>query len=337
MTAFRPARNGDLPELAALWNRGLPRYGTALELTPREFDDAICSRLFFERSALIVALESGRIAGFAHAGFGPDEPEGPGQALDRSIGCIAMVHVAPEAGDEVAVGLIEAACRTLREAGAEVLYAGGRAPVNPFYWGVYGGSEFSGILGEHHRFRMAAEALNFRPCARSILLEAGVSGSIGSAFDPRSLLLRRTHHVVQEEEALHRRWWDALALRGTESTHYRIDDGRGTPIARASTWDMVGFERVDGLPRVGLIDVDVDPAYRRRGLGRHLLRHIIRHQSERGIAAICVQTDESNEPALALYRSLGFESRGESILYRLDPAGTASAGSSRPPATPQES
>ena len=326
MTAFRPARNGDVPDLATLWNRGLPRYGTVVDLSAREFDDTVCSRLFFDRSELTVAVDGGRIVGFAHAGFGPVDPGGPDQTLDRAIGCVAMLLVAPEARGEVAVGLVEAACRTLREAGAEVLYAGGRAPVNPFYWGIYGGSEFSGILGEHRRFIEAAEASAFRPCARSILLEARTESAIGSAFDPRSMLLRRTHQVLQEQESLPRRWWDALALRGVETFDYRIEDGRGVPIARATTWDMIGFERVDGRTRVGLIDVVVDPSHRQLGLARHLLRHIIRHQAERGVAAICVQTDQSNEPALALYRSLGFEARGDAVLYRLDPAGPASPG-----------
>ncbi len=64
-----------------------------------------------------------------------------------------MLVVDPDRDDEALErGLIETAEAYLRERGASVIYAGGQAPVNPFYWGIYGGSECAGILSSHVAF-----------------------------------------------------------------------------------------------------------------------------------------------------------------------------------------
>ena len=43
------------------------------------------------------------------------------------------------------------------------------------------------------------------------------------------------------------------------------------------------------------------------------------------IAAVAVATSSANQPALALYASLGFQPIDESTLYRLAPNGNASS------------
>ena len=69
------------------------------------------------------------------------------------MGAIAMLVTEPDEEDpELDQGLLLEAERYLRGRGAQVIYAGGQSPLNPFYWGLYGGSEFAGILGTHVRF-----------------------------------------------------------------------------------------------------------------------------------------------------------------------------------------
>jgi ribosomal protein S18 acetylase RimI-like enzyme len=323
VTTFRTARNDDLPALADLWNRGTPGSGVARPLKPREFGDAVCSHAFFDLRGLIVAVEGGRPVGFAHIGSGPVEPGGPSHRPDPALGSVAMVVIDPEA-DEQALGpaLVGRASRALRERGAEVLYAGGQWPVNPFYWGIYGGSEFSGILKGHEAFRRAVIGEGFREVARSVLLELDLAGVADPPFDPRSLLLRRRFRVSVEPDASFARWWEAMALGLTFATAFRLEDAQGRVIARAMTWDMAGFERIDGRLRAGLIGVDVDLEHRRQGLGRYLIREVIRHHHSRGIHVLGVQTRAENQPALALYRGLGFRQVDEAMLYRLDPSPT---------------
>jgi ribosomal protein S18 acetylase RimI-like enzyme len=86
---------------------------------------------------------------------------------------------------------------------------------------------------------------------------------------------------------------------------------------------MLGFERVDGLARVGLLDVAVPPPFRKKGHAKLLLLELLRHLKAQHTEAVSVQTSAENIPGLALYRSLGFQSSGRSRLYRLPGANLA--------------
>ena len=97
--------------------------------------------------------------GFVHAGFGPDVPVDPARPLElnHELGTVAMLVVEPDLDDrELVLGLISEAERYLRERGAKVIYAGGLFPLNPFYWGIYGGSEGCGVLSGHQPFHRRA-------------------------------------------------------------------------------------------------------------------------------------------------------------------------------------
>ncbi len=152
MTRFRPFRNSDPPALVKLWNRTVPESGTARPLRVHELDTHAWGTVNFEAAGLIVAEKDGRIAGYVHAGFGPDLPVASTRPfqLCHELGSICLLVIEPERDDaELASGLIFAAERYLVGRGAKVIYAGGLFPLNPFYWGLYGGSEGSGVLSGH--------------------------------------------------------------------------------------------------------------------------------------------------------------------------------------------
>ena len=141
-----------------LWNRAQPDAGAVRPLNVHEFDALVMGKIGFDHKGLIVAESDGRVVGYAHAGFGPCEPQGPSQALDTQMGSVVMLLVEPGWDDpDLERGLFREAENYLKRRGATVVYAGGQYPVNPFYWGLYGGSEFAGVLGRHAAFLRAAE------------------------------------------------------------------------------------------------------------------------------------------------------------------------------------
>ena len=327
---LRPFRNGDPPALADLWNRGTPDRSAARPLAVHEFDSAIMGKLHFDAAGLIVAerLEDGRPVGFAHAGFGPADPAGLDHRLDPTLGTVAMMVVEPGLADDPELGpaLVAGAAAYLRSRGAAVIYAGGQAPLNPFYWGLYGGSEFAGILAEHAAFRRAVEAVGFRPAASTVLMELTLA-DWREARDPKLAFLRRQTRLEVIEDRLFPGWWDALALEPFRPTAFHLfSKADGSFLARATTWDMAWFGR-DGRTRSGLIAFDVEPSRRRAGYGRLLVGEILRHARSQLIEVLAVQTGATNAPALALYESAGFARVGTSTLYRLP-------GASEPPAAP---
>jgi ribosomal protein S18 acetylase RimI-like enzyme len=319
VTQLRPFRNTDPPALAKLWNQAVREPGVAVPLRVPELDTHALGTVNFEAHGLIVAEKEGRIAGFVHAGFGPRQPLELTQPFEicHELGTIAMLAVEPEPDDRGLVSeLIIAAEAYLRSRGAKVIYAGSLFPLNPFYWGLYGGSEGSGVLTGQQRFRQSLLELGYIPAATTVLLELDLA--VEEARDPRAILLRRQFQVEFLDDALPGNWWQNLALGDYQMLKARLlSKAGGTEIANLRAWDMGCFSRGDSRPRIGLIDLEVMPEHRRKGCGRFIVTEMLGRARENGIAAVAVQTSAENQPALSLYASLGFQRVNEATLYRL--------------------
>jgi N-acetylglutamate synthase len=113
---------------------------------------------------------------------------------------------------------------------------------------------------------------------------------------------------------------------------------RGTvllPIARrlllSAPWQAFGSVRADGqtiaIGRVaaagtwaGLTAIEVDPGYRRRGLGRTVTGALAAAAAGRGLTGLYLQVEQGNAVARALYHQLGFTDHHR-YHYRVAPAG----------------
>lgn len=283
-----------------------------------ELDDHAFGSVYFDREGLIVAERAGRVVGFVHAGFGPDLPveSSPPVVLDQALGTIAMLVLAPDAGPEAPRGLILQAERYLRSRGARVLYAGGQLPLNPFYWGLYGGAECAGVPAGHLGVSEALTGMGYEPVGTVVTLEFDLTDT--EPRDPRAVSIRRQTQVEIEEDAMPANWWENLALGDFHLTRLRLlARSDGTELARAGAWDMSWFGRHDGKTRVGMFGVGVCPFERRKGYGRHLVTEVLRYAREHDESLVEVQTAATNEPALGLYQSLGFRPVEQSTVYRL--------------------
>jgi len=72
-----------------------------------------------------------------------------------------------------------------------------------------------------------------------------------------------------------------------------------------------------------LLTIAVEPAQRRQGLGRGLLGAFLADCAARGAAAVFLEVDAGNAPALALYQTAGFRAAGRRRAYYHAPDGTA--------------
>jgi ribosomal protein S18 acetylase RimI-like enzyme len=110
---------------------------------------------------------------------------------------------------------------------------------------------------------------------------------------------------------LHRRgMWTLLALMRT----------MGRPPLRffvgADQGQVVGNAMLVLLPRAGYVfAVVTDSASRNRGIASHLLEGICRTTAEKGRPFVALDVEPDNEPALRVYRRLGFEEKARSDWY----------------------
>ena len=72
-------------------------------------------------------------------------------------------------------------------------------------------------------------------------------------------------------------------------------------------------------PEWELDNLAVIPAFRRRGIARHLLRELLRRAQAAGVEAVFLEVRASNQAARALYETAGFERCGRRRGYYSDP------------------
>lgn len=64
-----------------------------------------------------------------------------------------------------------------------------------------------------------------------------------------------------------------------------------------------------------ILTIATDPAERRKGIARRLLSAILEALSGGGVTAVFLEVGVTNQAALALYKSLGFEEVGRRAAY----------------------
>ncbi|MGE3914378.1 MAG: GNAT family N-acetyltransferase [Hyphomicrobiaceae bacterium] len=122
-------------------------------------------------------------------------------------------------------------------------------------------------------------------------------------------------------------WLDGFAAAnavpaGRRAVHDRMVGNVPPPAAfarleqdgRTLAWGLAVVER--GM--AGLFDIVTLPGARRQGLGRRLVEGLLAWSGEQGASQAYLQVVAANEPAIALYRRLGF-TEAYRYHYRIEP------------------
>jgi ribosomal protein S18 acetylase RimI-like enzyme len=316
---YRTFRNTDPPALARVWNQALPARGAVPLPTSSPLEQFVFSKPYFDPAGLVLAEEGDRLVGFAHAGFGPNADE---SALSTATGVICMVAVIPSHRRRgVGSELLRRGEDYLRQRGAQAITAGGVFPFNPFYFGLYGGSESAGFLESNATAGPFLARHKYRAVQTYKVLHRSLRGSVNVA-DGRFAALRRRCEFRVEARTGPGTWWREAVLGPLELHDFRLEEkATGQPLARATVWEMEGFSRAWNEPSVGLVEVEVAPGQRRQGLAKFLLAQTCRYLQDQYFTMIEVQTPESNEAAVKLYHCLGFQPVDTGHVYRRESEG----------------
>lgn len=97
---------------------------------------------------------------------------------------------------------------------------------------------------------------------------------------------------------------------GVNPTRYFAAEESGQILAYAGVWLVP--------PEGYITNIAVHPARRRQGLGSLILRKLVDECVAEGVTDVTLEVRVSNAPAIALYRSFGFEEAGVRPRYYQD-------------------
>ena len=118
-----------------------------------------------------------------------------------------------------------------------------------------------------------------------------------------------------EKQCFHAPWSEKML---------REELGGGIFLVAEQDGEVQGYVGCQTVLDEGYItNVAVSPDFRRRGAARRLIAELIARAKEKGLAFVTLEVRESNAPAIALYRALGFAPVGLRPRYYHDPEESA--------------
>jgi ribosomal protein S18 acetylase RimI-like enzyme len=312
---YRAFRNTDPPQLAEIWRSQPTGRGLMQPMSVAILEHYVFSKPTFDRRGLIVAVDDGELLGFAHAGFGPNE-DGSGLSTERGVTCLVMLR--PDAPGEVAAELLARAEAYLTERGAKTLFGGASYPLAPFYYGLYGGSEPSGVLESDPRGHEIFQAAGYRAARRSLVLNRDLAG-FRPVVDRQQMQIRRTTRLETAVDPPPESWWEGVMFVPFERTRWALVEREGGPrLASLFCCNLETMIGAWGVRAVGIVDLTVSGERRRRGLATNLLGEVFRHVHTQGYTLAEAHVTEENTAALAVFRNLGFTQVDASTVYCKD-------------------
>jgi GNAT superfamily N-acetyltransferase len=310
---YRAFENRDPPGLAEIWRTQRPIRGRIQAVSSQLIEEHVLAKPWFDRQGLIVACEGARPVGFVHAGFGADCAH---QNLDRSEGTTCLLLVAPhENRPMIAQELLAASEDYLRRGGAKQLHAGSLYPLNPYYLGMYGGSDVAGVLASNVGLVHLLTASGYQPQIRRVLAGRTLAG-FRAPVDRKQMQVRRKFKVAGPSTVVPDNWWDACVWALHEWTRFDLLLPGGTePLISATFWDVEPLGRNWGVQTVGLVKLEDTPEARQEGLTTYLLADALRQFQSAGYGQFEAQAGVGGESLRGIFAELGLREYDEGALW----------------------
>lgn len=299
---YRTFRNTDTPRLVAVWNETFTQRGAPRLVNNSLLERYVLAKPIFDPKGLAVAVLDGKVVGWAHAGMSRN----PFNA--QPVGVICLLGVRPPLRRQgIGSELLKRSEQYLRERGAQTLSAGGHWPNNPFYMGLYGGCESPGFLQSDALAEPFLAKHGYRIEQKIHVLQRKLDQPM-KMFDPRFVPMRGRYDLQFGSPRRLMSGWHELVHGWVDPLQFVLHDKQtGGWVARTLVWEMDAFSFYWQRPTVGVFDFEVNPPYRRAGVGRYFLSLIMKYIQEQFFTLVEIQLEETNVPGQDFLRSLDFE------------------------------
>lgn len=302
MVEYRTFRNTDTPRLVAVWNdtftnRGAPRLGINTML-----ERYVLAKPIFDPKGLIVAESNGVVIGWAHAAMSLNPFN------TQPVGVVCLIGVRPAFRRQgIGSELLRRAEQYLREHRAETFQGGGHWPNNPFYMGLYGGCESPGFLASDARAAPFFLKHGYRIDQKIHVLQHTLDQPM-KMFDPRFVPLKQRFELQFGSPRRLLSSWHEEVHGYVDPLQFVLNDRqKGGWVARTLVWEMEAFSLSWQRPTVGIFDFEVNPPYRKEGVGRYFLSLIMKYIQEQFFTLVELQLEETNQYGLDFLHSLEFQ------------------------------
>lgn len=313
MIEFRSFHNLDPPQLVKLWHEAELGRGAAGGFSTDAFETLNFSQPYFDRKGLIVACDGSRIVGFVHAGFGPNDDE---SALSYEAGVICALIVHPQYRRQgIGRGLLARAEDYLNSAGTKSIVAGPAPPLDPFYVGLYGGSQPAGFLDSDPCARLFLGALGYERGTEWRIYQRDMNTQQEPMNFRLATLRRKTQLAISDRPGGETWWWLTRMGRIESLLFLLVPKGNGTPIASVTVVGLDLYLQKWGERAVGLLDLQVNEDERKQGYGQAILVEVCRRLKSELVTRIEAHALKQDVASIRVLESAGFQHVDTGAVY----------------------
>ena len=313
--SYRTFRNSDPPRILRLWHQCELGRGAARPVSTEAFELINYAQPYFDPAGLIVAERDRELVGFVHAGFGFTADR---NAIDPQIGVICVVMVRPDHRRQgIGRELVRRAEEYLRSRGARTIQAGESRYVDPFYYGLYGGSRPSGFLDSDPLAAPFFTALGYVPEQTIGVYQRDLT----IKRDPTNMRLvglRRSTELEIAEMPLQPTFWWYCHMGRIDTLRFRLVDKKSrVPLAAVTVMGLDHYLTTWNERAVGLVDIFVTEGHRGQGFGQTLLVETVRRLRQELITRAEIHVPDSHEYLTKAVLGAGFSRLETGTVYRL--------------------
>ena len=316
MIEYRTFHNADPPQLVRLWHQSRLGRGAAFGFSFDALETAVLAQPYFDPAGMILAVENGVVLGFVHAGFGGDKER---TGLDRRFGVVCAVLVHPDFRRRgIGRELVARAEAYLKAAGATTIDAGPADPHDPFYVGLYGGSEPAGFLESDPDAAPFCTALGYQPVERHLIFQRDNSQQ-NFPISFRLMTIRRKTELGVTVRPRRMTWWWLTRFGRLDSIRFLlVPKSGGKAMAGITVCGLDCYLAKWNERAVGLTDLYLPQAERRKGYGQALVVEVCRKLHDEMITRIEAHAAEGDTATIGLLQSAEFEQVDVGVVYRKD-------------------
>ena len=324
MIRFRPFLNRDPPALAEIWRGHVAPRAIYQPMSAALLDLHVLAKPYFDKNDLIVAEDGGSIQGFVHVAILSSLGESHSPLTDGSSaegspadGVVCMLLVRPDLWrTELAGELLAQGERRLQALGARTIHGYGGPLLNPFYLGLYGGSESRGVLDSDAEVQRALAAAGYALTDRFVILHRDLA-SFRAPVNRSQLQARRVTTVQVDRDPAAANWRQACALSPFDRWRFDlVPRDAGSVCGTVAFWVMEPLCQRWGVRAVGLVGLAVDSTRRRQGLATCLVSDAFRQLQAEGFTVVEAQAALTDTASLQMFRGLGFAEVEQGSTYR---------------------
>jgi ribosomal protein S18 acetylase RimI-like enzyme len=310
---YRTFANRDPARIAALWNGTPLGRGAATGIGVDAFETLNFAQPYFDRKGLILACEGNEVVGFTHAGFGPNADE---SALSYEAGVICAVLVHPNYRRRgIGRELVQRAESYMRERGAKTIQAGPSAPLDPFFFGLYGGSRPSGFMESDPDAAPFLAAMNYRPVERHGVYQCDLTTQ-RSPMSFRFVNVRRKMELTVAPEPDNVNWWWETRYGRLDTVQFSLRSKENpSEVAELTVVGLDLYLTAWEQRAVGLAELRTVTSELRKGYAQALLVETCRRLKDELVTLAEAHAVESNTPVVKLLEMCGFSRVDTGVVY----------------------